>query len=274
MVQHLIVGNAKVLVISQTEAVREIAALLAELREAKQPAAAGKDKYNPPYVFKPTPAEEKILAALDAPMKLALNKSPLSEAVDSLKAQYKIEIQLDRKAMDEAGIDTNTYVTQDPKAATLRAALKSMLPAAGLTYVVQDNALLITTKEAAESKLATRIYPVTDLAKPWRNTDGKLWGDCTALVGKIRSTIQPESWDTNGGPGSIAEYLMGNVEVLVISQTQDVHEEVAAMLAMLHKTKQSGKEPPLPLKQNPATGSDRSRIVPRAVFESWSDGSQ
>ena len=63
---HLTIGGA-VLVISQTQAVHEhIAALLDRLYEAKQP-AAGKDKDSPLYVFKPTPAEEKILAALDAP---------------------------------------------------------------------------------------------------------------------------------------------------------------------------------------------------------------
>ena len=42
------------------------------------------------------------------------------------------------------------------KGASLKSALRLMLGELGLTYVIQDEVLLITTKEAAEQKLETR----------------------------------------------------------------------------------------------------------------------
>ena len=260
-VTHLTIGGAPVLVVSQTQAVHEqIAALLDRLYEAKQP-AAGKDKDSPLYVFKPTPAEEKILAALDAPAEGTFKETPLRDVINSLAKQYKIEIQLDCLAAEGAGIGADSPMTQDRQGITLRAALKAMLPPVGLTYSIENDVLLITTKEAAENKLATRLYPVTDLAEPWRDAKGKLWGDCTALVEKIKSTIQEQSWDDVGGPGTAAQYTMGNVEVLVISQTQEVHEEIAALLAKLHKAKPSGGQP-LPLKVKPASPVPGGSPVP------------
>ena len=61
--------------------------------------------------------------------------------------------------------------------------------------------------------------------------------------------------------GTIAQYTMGNVEVLVISQTQEVHEEIAALLAKLHKAKPSGGQP-LPLKVKPASPVPGGSPVP------------
>ncbi len=43
-----------------------------------------------------------------------------------------------------------------------------MLHELGLTYLIQDEVLLITTTEAAEQKLSTRVYSVADLVIPIR----------------------------------------------------------------------------------------------------------
>ncbi len=48
--------------------------------------------------------------------------------------------------------------------------------------------------------------------------------DFDSLMELITSTIQPTSWDEVGGPGSIAEFAT-NLS-LVISQTQEVHEQI------------------------------------------------
>jgi general secretion pathway protein D len=49
----------------------------------------------------------------------------------------------------------------------------------------------------------------------------------------ITSTIQPTSWDEVGGPGSIAEFAT-NLS-LVISQTQEVHEQIVDLLEQLRR---------------------------------------
>ena len=57
--------------------------------------------------------------------------------------------------------------------------------------------------------------------------------DFDSLMELITSTIQPTSWDEVGGPGSIAEFAT-NLS-LVISQTQEVHEQIVDLLEQLRR---------------------------------------
>ena len=57
--------------------------------------------------------------------------------------------------------------------------------------------------------------------------------DFDSLIELITSTIQPTTWDEVGGPGSIAEFAT-NLS-LVISQTQEVHEQIADLLEQLRR---------------------------------------
>ena len=236
-----------VLVFAQTQEVHEeVAALLDGLREAKA-AAKGRDATAAVNVPKRTPAERRIEAALNEATEFDIKDTPLTGVVDYLKKRHKIEIQLDRKAMEDASIRPGVLVTRSVKGISLRSALRPLLDGLGLTFVIENEVLSITTKEAAENKLTTRIYPVTDLTEAWCDADGKLWGDCTSLATKVSSRAQPQTREGSSGPGSIIKYEMGNTAVLIISQTQEVHEEIAALLAKLHKAIPSGQQP-LPLK--------------------------
>ncbi|HEX4142821.1 MAG TPA: hypothetical protein VHY91_04660 [Pirellulales bacterium] len=57
--------------------------------------------------------------------------------------------------------------------------------------------------------------------------------DFDSLTDLITSTIQPTSWDEVGGPGSIQEFST-NLS-LVISQTQEVHEQIVDLLRQLRR---------------------------------------
>jgi hypothetical protein len=47
------------------------------------------------------------------------------------------------------------------------------------------------------------------------------------LIDLIESTIEPESWDVNGGPGTIRYY--SPLHVLVIRNSQRVHEQIGGV---------------------------------------------
>jgi hypothetical protein len=53
------------------------------------------------------------------------------------------------------------------------------------------------------------------------------------LVDLIQKTIAPDSWDINGGPGTIYYWRPGRA--LVISQTDDVHDLVGGLLGQMQK---------------------------------------
>jgi len=62
---------------------------------------------------------------------------------------------------------------------------------------------------------------------------GGVQADFDSLIDLITSTIRPTTWDTVGGPGSIAPFET-NLSI-VVSQTQDVHEEIVDLLEQLRR---------------------------------------
>ena len=62
---------------------------------------------------------------------------------------------------------------------------------------------------------------------------GGAMADFESLIELITTTIAPTTWDEVGGPGSIAPFET-NLS-LVISQTQEVHEEIADLLEQLRR---------------------------------------
>jgi general secretion pathway protein D len=58
--------------------------------------------------------------------------------------------------------------------------------------------------------------------------------DYDSLIELITATVAPESWDEVGGPGAIHAGSGGNLS-LVISQTQEIHEQIADLLEQLRR---------------------------------------
>ena len=128
-----------------------------------------------------------------------------------------------------------------------------------LKYVVHNDVLLITTPERAESDefLTTKVYPVADLiyAEGVEDEDRSESADYDSLIDMITQTVQPKTWDANGGQGSIAPGSFNGADVLVFSQTQEVHEEVARLLEDIRVVKRRG------VKGGPISLADRSPAV-------------
>ncbi|NUQ64841.1 MAG: tetratricopeptide repeat protein [Pirellulales bacterium] len=199
-----------------------------------------------------TEAAKRIEAALDATTRLDLKEVALEEVARLIEQQHRIPIQLDRKALEDVGIPTDTPITFRGAGMKLRSALGLILRDLELTYLVQDEFLLITTRERAESELTTVAYLVSDLVR-FRDSQGKPWADFDTLIETITTTVMPTTWDEVGGPGSIAPMEYPNADVIVLSQTQETHREVASLLQKLRMI--AGLKPSdgqLPVKERPA----------------------
>ena len=190
------------------------------------------------------PAEARIRQALASPTTWDFDKRPLGSVVDVLKERDKIEIQIDGKALDSVGVSAGTPITKSVKAISLRSALHSMLDELGLAYLIKHEVLLITTPEAAEGEGEEEVvvYPVADLVFPADYVDipgrfGPDVADFDPLIELITSTVRPTSWPC-GSVGPISPFA--NRACIVVSQMQDVHEEIAELLEKLaaspHKT--------------------------------------
>jgi len=112
---------------------------------------------------KQSPAEKKIREALEAPTQMEFTETPLQDAVGYLKDLHGVEIQLDTRAMEDAGVGTDTPVSRVLNGVSLKSALRLLLGEYDLTFIVKDEVLLITTQDKAEAELVTKAYPVADL---------------------------------------------------------------------------------------------------------------
>jgi hypothetical protein len=95
-----------------------------------------------------------------------------------------------------------------------------------LHYVVRDDVLLITTPDQCEQRLDTYLYDV----RPLIDDDLGLTDEGT-LTDLITSTIDMQSWDEVGGPGSV-EHFRG---LLVVTQTGDVHRKLAGLFEQMDR---------------------------------------
>lgn len=177
-------------------------------------------------------------AALDKPLTAEFKDVTLKEFLEFLIEKMDIPIVLDTRALDDFGIDPSIPINGSFTNTPLRFALARILREQELTYMIRDEVLFITTPEECERALDIGLYPVRDLVQitealpidpPGTNCD------FDSLIKVITSTIVPDTWDEVGGPGAIGPLLPA--PTLMISQTQDVHREIAELITKLRATR-------------------------------------
>ena len=158
--------------------------------------------------------EKKISEALESQVEtFDFNETSLLDVAEQIEDDYGIQVELDSRALEDAGLDPESPVTKSLAGISLRSALRLILGDSQLTYLIKDDVLLITTKDKASENPTIVSYPVA-----WSG-DGH-----QSLIDLIQQTIAPQSWNTVGGNGSIQPYLL--INEIVISQTEEVHEEI------------------------------------------------
>ncbi|MCA9247246.1 MAG: hypothetical protein KDA42_09035 [Planctomycetales bacterium] len=193
--------------------------------EAARPNAHGCDATAPQSA-----AYKNYHEALKKEVSLQFVGTPLTDVLAYVENLVDLQIQLDHRALDNAGLDSDTPVTISIQGVSLRAGLRHLLGRLDLVYVFRDEVMFITTPEETESHLETRVFPARDLFLKFDDA-GNRTEDPERLVDLIITTIQPNTWDEVGGPGSV-EAFEGS---LVVSQTQDVLEQICPLLQTLRK---------------------------------------
>jgi hypothetical protein len=213
----------RTLVISQTRAVhREIAGLLDAMREMQTGKSVG-------TLGVARPAERKALATisekLGRPVQVDFVDTPLGEVVSRISKEWDIPVLLDSKALDEVGIASDAPITLKLEGVPARTILESILQPLDLTWMIHAEVLLFTTPDRADESLSLRVY----------NVDALFQDDAKAdqVIKAITSTIEPTSWDEVGGPGSIVPFRDQKPALLIISQTEDAHDQIERLLTSL-----------------------------------------
>lgn len=186
----------------------------------------------------------------------------LAEAIDFIREAGNLNLRVDWKSLEAAGIDRTTPVTFQLRNVSIRRALDMILREAGggvkLTWELEDGIVEITTQDVADSRLIIEVYDIRDLlftpidaggppelqfqlepvtrggggggsSNLFSNggTGGQRQEETPetrgmALAELIQSTVRPEVWQINGGSSTIRYYN----QTLVISAPRSVHDMI------------------------------------------------
>jgi hypothetical protein len=196
-------------------------------------------------------AEDKaILKALNTPVTVDFKGAGIEQVIQYLSSATKQPIMLDRAALSEAQISYDTPVTVKLDGVALRTVLKRILSDLGLAYVIKDQSLQITSSVRAKETMITRTYYMGDLlaqsgagnfAFPLGNP-GNSFGfpvgspnngpqvtqQAAQIIESIQASIEPASWQKNGGSGTIT--FSAPMMALIIRQSAEVHAMIAGGL--------------------------------------------
>jgi hypothetical protein len=147
--------------------------------------------------------------------------------MDYFQKVMGVPVIVDPLAMVEAGITNESPINLSTNKIATRTILKKLLAELALTYVIKDEAVYVTTAARAKEMMTVRTYYVGDLAGvmdvrfgPFLN-QFKAQQNLAMLVNLIIQTIEPSSWEINGGNGAITFEPI--TMSLVVKQSAEVH---------------------------------------------------
>ena len=190
---------------------------------------------------------------------LDFTDAPIEEVVSFIQETYSIPVQLDVPAWEEIGIGPDEPVTVNLRGISLRSALRLLLKPLQLTYIVQDEVLLITTPEEAESQLTICVYDVSDLVGAT-----KYAADIDALMSMIVECVQKDTWAVNGGGEAAIRAV--NRKLIVVSQTQAVHEQIRDLLETIRSVQNKRPAAATEAQKSAAGSTDPNDVITRAYF--------
>ncbi len=185
---------------------------------------------------------------------LNLDGKPFAEVIEQFRQTSDLNIFVNWRALEAAGIDRNAPVTARLRNAKFVKVLRVILDEVGgdtvkLGYSVEDGTVTVTTEEDLNRNTLTKVYDIRDLltdtpdhapasdaaaaAQPAPTTQPreKLAEEIIAL---IQETVVPDAWRENGGSVGAIRELSGQ---LIITATPSMHDEIAKLLHMIRKAR-------------------------------------
>ncbi len=211
-------------------------------------------------------AHHTIEKALDNPVEIDADNTPLIEVLRQLKEQCRINVVVDVPALEEEGFTTNEPVSMHLSNITLRSALRILLENMNLGWVIKNEVLTITSNTRLAGRLKVQAYQITELAR----ADAAKEEQLERITEMIIATVAPDSWAEVGGQGTIRSFPGG--DSLVIRQTEEVHDEIQILLQSLTRLLQTSSSNAQPsessvLPARPAPKAATSSKIPVRVID-------
>ncbi len=174
-----------------------------------------------------TKSEQKLLKALDTVIEANFDNTRFEDVIKYLEEKTGVTILLDKQAMEQQQVTYETTVRFRARKVTMRTVLRRILGDVGLAYFIKDEAIQVTSIDKAKEALTTRVYYIGDLVNKLSLDLGPILNqqqvldNAKQIVDAIQTTIEPETWSINNGPGKV--YFDPLRMVLVVKATAEVH---------------------------------------------------
>ncbi|MHC4405770.1 MAG: DUF1559 family PulG-like putative transporter, partial [Planctomycetota bacterium] len=169
------------------------------------------------------PVEVDVTARLGDPVvKIDFPGVPLVDVVDLISRMSTLRISFDLDSMPDPGEAIRDPVTVRLSDTTVSEVLDAVLAERGHRIVVQNDHLLVTTREARNTSLRPVRYEVADLT-------GQGPTAAEELARLVQQFVAPDSWRSSGGPGTL-EVREG---ALTATQTDAVQRQVSVFCKKL-----------------------------------------
>ena len=160
-----------------------------------------------------TSKEVALLKALNSTLSVNFDKAKLSQVIDHLQDKAGLTILVDEGSLKDANPPVDLYeesVTFKVNKVTVRTILRKLLADRGLAYVIKEGMVQVVTAQKAREMMVVRAYSISDLVGV---DNPQFWGpiftralmlqNAQRIIEMIQTSVEPQQWNTNGGPGSI-----------------------------------------------------------------------
>jgi hypothetical protein len=174
-----------------------------------------------------SPKEKALVESLNSPISVSFKGSRFEDVINELEKAWGQSILLDQQSLNEAQVTYETTVNVQLNNVTFRTALRKVLADLGLTYVIKDQTIQVMSPGRARELMSVRAYYIGDLlfnaGFPLPPALNQLQAAqmVVQLSELIQQSVDPMSWATNGGWGTIA-FDPASMS-LVIKQSAEMH---------------------------------------------------
>jgi len=169
-----------------------------------------------------TDRERDLLKALNSPIEVEFKEERFQDVIKYLEKATGQPIVVDEAALKEANVTyEGSIVNYTKRRSAYRSVLKKVLGDLGLTYIVKDETIFVTTPARARDTMSIRTYYVGDLISTPSGNPYLMMQQVNQILVLIQQTIDPESWEVRGGAGSI--YFEPVTMTFVVRQSAEVH---------------------------------------------------
>jgi hypothetical protein len=198
----------------------------------------------PPDPRVPRFGRDWILEALSLETQFNFAAVPLDEALALFAQSHGLQIYVDQRALAEERVSPQVVLAGELPRGPLARGLDALLSAPGLTYTINHEVLVVTSRRAAAAQLEVVVYRLKQGVMPDK------------LITHIAKTHAPESWEQNGGPGAMAEL---SPRLLLVRQSQPVHRLLEQQFSQVFVPVRRPESRPAPLPPREPTAASALR---------------